>query len=61
MINWITEVVEPKPKKCPLCCTHKIPCYEGEEELCKDPTICPELNPKGNYVRKFTLCVWHCI
>ena len=50
MINYFTEVVDPKPKKCPLCCTHPIGCGEGEEELCMDPTICPELSPNGKYV-----------
>ena len=48
MINLITEVDHPKPEQCPLCCVANIPCREGEAELCKDPTICPELNPNGN-------------
>ena len=48
MINLITEVDHPKPEQCPLCCVANIPCHEGEAELCKDPTICPELNPNGN-------------
>ena len=36
-------------------------CREGEAELCKDPSICPELNPNGKYVNSNTIGVWHCI
>ena len=43
------ENIDPKPQKCPICCTTWRLCMEGEEGLCKDPVVCPDVyRPAGN-------------